>query len=64
MGVLDALWQAGRPGRVREQVRRLGVELGNPAFAVPKGGKLFQVDAEENLPEVVKTQDIAKAVIK
>ena len=29
-----------------------------------KGAKLFQVDAEENLPEVVKTQDIAKAVIK
>ena len=26
--------------------------------------KLFQVDAEENLPEVIKTQEIAKAVIK
>jgi iron(III) transport system substrate-binding protein len=43
--------------------RRLGVEPGNPQFAVPKGAKLFQVDAEENLPEVVKTQDIARAVI-
>ena len=30
----------------------------------PKGAKFFQVDAEENLPHVVKTQDIARAVIK
>ena len=30
----------------------------------PEGAKLLQVDAEENLPEVVKTQDIARAVIK
>ena len=37
---------------------------GSGVNAVPKGGKLFQVDAEENLPEVVKTQDIAKSVIK
>jgi iron(III) transport system substrate-binding protein len=44
--------------------RRLGVEPGNPHLLPPKGAKLFQVDAEENLPEVVKTQDIAKAVIK
>jgi iron(III) transport system substrate-binding protein len=49
---------------VETNSRRVGVEPGNPAFAAPKGGKLFQVDAEENLPEVVKTQDIAKAVIK
>jgi ABC-type Fe3+ transport system substrate-binding protein len=44
--------------------RRVGVEPGNPQFAVPKGARLFQVDAEENLPEVIKTQDIARAVIK
>ena len=44
--------------------RRIGVEPGNPQFAVPRGAKLFQVDAEENLPEVIKTQDIARAVIK
>ena len=49
---------------VETNSRRVGVEPGNPAYAVPKGGKLFQVDAEENLPEVVKTQDIGKAVIK
>jgi iron(III) transport system substrate-binding protein len=44
--------------------RRIGVEPGNPPYAVPKGAKLMQIDAEENLSEVVKTQDIAKAVIK
>ena len=49
---------------VETNSRRVGVEPGNPAFAVPKGAKLYQVDAEENLPEVVKTQDIAKSVIK
>jgi ABC-type Fe3+ transport system substrate-binding protein len=49
---------------VETNSRRVGVEPGNPQFAVPKGVKFFQVDAEENLPEVVKTQDIAKAVIK
>jgi len=49
---------------VETNSRRVGVEPGNPAYAVPKGAKLYQVDAEENLPEVVKTQDIAKAVMK
>jgi iron(III) transport system substrate-binding protein len=44
--------------------RRVGVEPGNPPYAVPKGSKFMQIDAEENLAEVVKTQDIAKAVIK
>jgi len=49
---------------VEQNSRRVGIEPGNPAFLPPKGVKIFQVDAEENLPEVVKTQDIAKAVIK
>jgi iron(III) transport system substrate-binding protein len=49
---------------VEQNSRRLGVEPGNPHLLPPKGAKLFQVDAEENLPEVIKTQDIAKAVIK
>jgi hypothetical protein len=31
---------------------------------VPPDAKFMQIDAEENLPEVVKTQDIAKAVMK
>jgi iron(III) transport system substrate-binding protein len=49
---------------VEQNSRRTGVEPGNPHLLPPKGTKLFQVDAEENLPEVIKTQDIAKAVIK
>ena len=49
---------------VETNTRRVGVEPGNPQFAVPRGAKLLQVDAEENLAEVVKTQDIGKAVIK
>jgi ABC-type Fe3+ transport system substrate-binding protein len=49
---------------VETNSRRAGVEPGNPEFVVPRGAKFFQVDAEENLPHVVKTQDIAKAVIK
>jgi iron(III) transport system substrate-binding protein len=49
---------------VETNSRRVGVEPGNPEFVVPKGARFFQVDAEENLPEVIKTQDIAKAVIK
>ena len=63
-------WLLTREGQVhwaREaevNSRRIGVEPGNPQFAVPRGAKLFQVDAEENLPEVIKTQDIARAVIK
>src|SRR5712692_6720843 len=49
---------------VETNSRRLGVEPGNPQYAVPRGAKFLQVDAEENLAEVIKTQDIAKAVIK
>jgi ABC-type Fe3+ transport system substrate-binding protein len=49
---------------VETNSRRAGVEPGNPEFVVPTGAKFFQVDAEENLPEVVKTQDIGRAVIK
>ena len=49
---------------VETNSRRVGVEPGNPQYAVPRGAKFLQVDAEENLAEVVKTQDIAKAVIK
>lgn len=44
--------------------RRIGVEPGDPELVVPPGVQLFQIDAEENLPEVIKTQDIAKAVIR
>jgi iron(III) transport system substrate-binding protein len=49
---------------IETNTRRVGVEPGNPQYAVPAGAKFMQIDAEENLPEVVKTQDIARAVIK
>ncbi|HEV8533551.1 MAG TPA: extracellular solute-binding protein [Methylomirabilota bacterium] len=49
---------------VETNSRRVGVEPGNPLYAVPRGAKFLQVDAEENLAEVIKTQDIAKAVMK
>jgi iron(III) transport system substrate-binding protein len=49
---------------VETNSRRVGVEPGNPEFVLPRGAKFFQVDAEENLAYVVKTQDIAKAVMK
>ena len=44
--------------------RFIGVEPGEPLTVVPAGLKLQQIDAEEMLPEVVKTQDLAKQLIK
>ena len=49
---------------VETNSRRSGIEPGHPLYVVPADAKFMQIDAEENLPEVVKTQDIAKAVIK
>src|SRR5262245_39803643 len=44
--------------------RFTGVEPGDPLTVVPAGLKLQQIDAEELLPEVMKTQDLAKQLIK
>ena len=44
--------------------RYVGVEPGERQTVVPAGLKLPQIDAEELLPEVVKTQDLAKQLIK
>jgi iron(III) transport system substrate-binding protein len=49
---------------VETNSRRSGIEPGHPLYVVPPDAKFMQIDAEENLPEVVKTQDIAKAVMK
>jgi iron(III) transport system substrate-binding protein len=49
---------------VETNSRRVGIEPGNPLYALPPESKFMQIDAEENLPEVVKTQDLARAVIK
>ena len=44
--------------------RFVGVEPGDPQTVVPVGLKLQQIDAEELLPEVVKTQDLSKQLIR
>jgi iron(III) transport system substrate-binding protein len=44
--------------------RFVGVEPGQPQTVVPAGLKLTQIDAEEFLPEIVKTQDLARQLIK
>lgn len=49
---------------VQDNSRRIGVPPGNPDLVVSPGLKLTQIDSAEMLPEVIKTQDIAKQVIK
>ena len=44
--------------------RFVGVEPGEPQTVVPAGLKLQQIDAEDLLPEVVKTQDLSKQLIR
>ena len=44
--------------------RFTGVEPGDPQSVVPAGLKLQQIDAEDLLPEVVKTQDLSKQLIR
>ena len=44
--------------------RFVGVEPGDPQTVVPAGLKLQQIDAEDLLPEVVKTQDLSKQLIR
>jgi len=42
----------------------VGVEPGNLDAVVPPVVKLTQIDSEETLPEVIKTQDLAKQLIR
>ena len=44
--------------------RFVGVEPGNPDAVVPPGVKLTQIDSEETLPEVSKTQELARQLIR
>src|SRR5439155_1317000 len=44
--------------------RFVGVEPGDPQAVVPPGLTLLQIDAEEQLPELIKTQDIARQLIR
>src|SRR5215475_9752689 len=44
--------------------RSVGVEPGDPQAVVPPGLTLLQIDAEEQLPELIKTQDISRQLIR
>jgi iron(III) transport system substrate-binding protein len=44
--------------------RFVGVEPGDATALVPAGLRLMQIDSEELLPEIVKTQEVAKQLIR
>ena len=56
--------QAAWAKELQTNSRFAGVEPGDPRAIVPSGLKLTQIDSEELLPEVVKTQDLAKQLIR
>jgi iron(III) transport system substrate-binding protein len=56
--------QAAWARELQTNSRFIGIEPGEPLTVVPAGVKLPQIDAEELLPELVKTQDLAKQLIK
>jgi iron(III) transport system substrate-binding protein len=56
--------QAAWARELQTNSRVVGVEPGNPDAVVPAGLSLVQIDSEEMLPEVAKTQDLAKQLIK
>ena len=56
--------QAAWARELQTNSRLVGVEPGNPEAVVPAGLTLVQIDSEEMLPEVIRTQDLAKQLIK
>jgi len=56
--------QAAWARELQTNSRFVGVAPGNPDTVVPPGLQLTQIDSEELLPEVVKTQDIAHQLIR
>ena len=56
--------QAAWAKELQTNSRFTGVEPGDPHTVVPAGVSLTQIDSEEMLPELVKTQDIAKQLIR
>ena len=56
--------QAAYAKELQTNSRFVGVEPGEPSSVVPPGLKLQQVDAEDLLPEVVKTQDLSRQLIR
>lgn len=62
--LLSAEGQASWDKEVQVNSRRVGAPTGDPTSVVPEGLDLYQIDTEEHIGEVVKTQDIAKQTIK
>jgi iron(III) transport system substrate-binding protein len=56
--------QAAWAKELQTNSRFVGVEPGDPHTIVPVGLSLTQIDSEELLPELIKTQDLAKQLIK
>ena len=56
--------QAAWAKELQTNSRFLGVEPGDPHTIVPAGMALTQIDSEELLPELVKTQDLARQLIR
>ncbi len=56
--------QAAWARELQTNSRFVGVEPGDPHTVVPPGVSLTPIDAEELLPELVKTQDLARQLIK
>ena len=56
--------QAAWAKELQTNSRFVGVEPGDPHTIVPTGVTLTQIDSEELLPELVKTQDLAKQLIR
>ena len=55
--------QAAWAKELQTNSRFVGIEPGDPHTIVPMGVSLIQIDSEELLPEIVKTQDLAKQLI-
>jgi ABC-type Fe3+ transport system substrate-binding protein len=56
--------QAAWAAELQTNSRFLGVEPGDPRSVVPPGLRLMQIDSEELLPELVRTQEIARQLIR
>jgi iron(III) transport system substrate-binding protein len=56
--------QAAWAKELQTNSRFVGIEPGEPLTVVPAGLKLQQIDSEDLLPEVVKTQDLSKQLIR
>jgi ABC-type Fe3+ transport system substrate-binding protein len=56
--------QAAWAKELQTNSRFAGVEPGNPDAVVPPGVTLTQIDSEELLGEVIRTQELARHLVK